>query len=254
VNQVTLGTIGSGRPYSLAAMGTASNVVMPFVDRSYTIGTIPALLQNKIILRTSEDDKEFAGGSLITFTLTVAADVYVFIDNRKTSNPTWLDGTWTADAPRNVIVSPGQTMLAFKKNFAAGAVTLGGNLQGGVNGALRNYFAIVDLVAGTNYEEGPISKNEFVHDKDQDGDGLHDEYEAVSTLNPWVVNTGGAGTIPDEDKISTGTTTRFQDQIVVEYVPPPVGGGGGGGGCGLGGLEFLIPLMAIRLFRARRRS
>ncbi len=250
-NLVTLGAIATGRPYSLAATGTAPNVLLPFIDRSYTIGTIPALLQNKILLRTAEDDKDYSGASLISFTLTNAGDVYVFLDNRKTSDPTWLTG-WTADAPRNLSVAPGQTMLAYKRTFAAGSVvTLGGNQQGGATGALRNFFAIIDLAAGANYEEGPLSKFEWVHDRDADGDGLHDEYEAVSTLDPWKPNTGGGGT-PDEDKIAAGTTTRFQDQIAFEYVPPALGGGGGGsGGCGLGGLEFLIPLALLRLRRRR---
>jgi hypothetical protein len=180
--------------------------------------------------------------------------VFVYYDSRRTSLPTWLQTGWTAlGAPENITISPGVVMNAFQMNPApaAGVVTLPGNQNGGPTGALRNYFVIISAPAPV-FERGPLSEREFVHDRDADGDGLHDEYEAVSTLDPWTTNTGGGAT-PDEDKTVVGTTTRFQDQAVFEYVPPSlVGGGGGGGGCGLGGLEFLLPLALLRL--ARRRS
>jgi len=69
-----------------------------------------------------------------------------------------------------------------------------------------------------------------------------------------VVNTGGVGSIPDEDKLTGAGTTRFQDQAAVEAVPPPLGGGGGGGGgCGFTGLEPFALAAFVALLRRRVR-
>jgi YVTN family beta-propeller protein len=243
---VAISVVDTGRPYSLATAVTGS---LAFVDRSYTLTTSPlsANVNGKILLRTSEDDKLDSAASHISITLTSGADFYVYYDSRATKQPTWLDGTWTPSPADNITLSPGLLMKAFKKTFAAGTVTLGGNQQGGPTGALRNYFVIINQ-AGSVFEEGPISQLEWVHDHDADGDGLHDEYEAVKGSNPWVANSVSAG-LADEDQIVSGTTTAFQDQIAFETPPAPPSGGGGGGGCGFLSLEFLLPLVFLRRLR-----
>lgn len=250
---VSITSVDTGLPYSLATAATGS---LPFVDRSYTISTSPlsANISGMILLRTSEDDKLNSSPSHLTVTLTSGADLYVFYDSRATKRPTWLDATWTATPPAdNVTITPGLVMNAFKKTFPAGTVTLGGNLQGGPTGALRNYFVVINQT-GSVFAEGPISQTEWVHDQDADGDGLHDEYEAAKGSSPWVANSRAAGT-SDEDYLIPGTTTTaFQDQIAFETpVSSGGGGGGGGGGCGFMGLEWLVPLWIARRLRHRRR-
>jgi DNA-binding beta-propeller fold protein YncE len=252
VNTVTLGAISSGRPYSFSNFAVGS---FPFIDRSYALTAVPLGFPNGVLLRTAEDDKENGSSSLITFTLPNAADVHVFYDNRAGANrPTWLDASW-APSGFTATVSPGQVMTGYIKTFSTGlpvTVTLGGNLQGGPTGALRNYFVMIDQGVSAVYEEGPLSRTEWVHDRDADGDGLHDEYEAVSALSPWVVNSGGAGTIPDEDKPTGGGTTRFADQAAFEFVAAAPAGGGGGG-CGFTGLEpFALAALAALLRRRAR--
>ncbi|HVE39870.1 MAG TPA: PKD domain-containing protein [Planctomycetota bacterium] len=258
VNTLAISGVATGRPYSLAL---AAAGFQPFVDRSYRIATLPALLSGKVLLRTAEDDKDSTLSSLVTVTLSSAADVYVFLDLRAGANkPAWMDASWVASPAQDLFIGHATPlvndlkMLAYKKTFAIGpfplTLTLGGNLNGGATGALRNWFAIIDQAAAV-FEEGPISRFEFVHDRDQDGDGLHDEYEAVSLLNPWVPNSA-ASTIPDEDKTTPGGATRFADQAAFETVPPPVGSGGSGG-CGFTGLEPLA-LLALAAFWRRRPS
>src|SRR5262249_20913808 len=138
---------------------------------------------------------------------------------------------------------------AYKKTFAAGSVTLGGAQNGGTTGALRNWFAVLKPTVKT-FEEGPMSQTEFVHDRDADGDGLHDAFEAADALNPWVSNSAVA-TLPDEDK-TINSISAFQAQVIAETpAPSGGGGGGGGGGCGLMGFEYILPLLAVRLRRRR---
>ena len=257
VNTLALNSVAGGRPYSLAAAGVGS---LAFVDRSYRLATLPAPLPGKVLLRTAEDDKDATTASLVTFTLESAATVYVFIDSRAgATRPAWLDANWVASAAQNLFLSHKTpvanelSMTAYSQAFAGPfpvTVTLGGNLNGGSTGALRNFFAIIDQ-AGAVFEEGPLSRSEFVHDRDQDGDGLHDEYEAVSLLSPWVANTGGVGTIPDEDKTTLSGATRFADQAAFEAVPPV--GKGSSGGCGFTGVEPFVLLGLAALLRRRIR-
>jgi hypothetical protein len=250
----------TSRPYSLA---TSAQGRLPYVDRSYTITTnlaalVPSL-SGRILLRTHEDDKNVSSSSHVTITLDNTSDVYVFFDSRATTPPTWLTADWTALPSHNVTISPGLLMNAWRRQNLTGSVTLGGNAASGSAGALRNYFVIIHQTAGpVVFEEGPISQTEWVHQQDGDGDGLRDDFEAVTSatvanLSPWKVDSNTAAT-SDED-LASGSSTLFAAQ------PPPLavgggggffGGGGGGGGCGLGGLEFLLPMLALRLMRRRR--
>ncbi len=170
----------------------------------------------------------------------------MFIDSRAGANkPAWMDATWVPSAAQNLF-------LAHSSPDANGPqmVGLGGNLNGGATGALRNYFAIIDQPAAV-FEEGPISRFEFVHDRDQDGDGLHDEYEVVSGLSPWLPNNGG-GAIPDEDKLTVAGATRFDDQKAFE-APAFVDFSSNSGGCGFTGLEPFALVALAGLLRRRRK-
>jgi DNA-binding beta-propeller fold protein YncE/mono/diheme cytochrome c family protein len=255
VDDVFLGAVASGRPYSLA---DAANGRLPYVDRSYTITSFPGVAAGGILVRTAEDDKDSTSASQVSFTVSAGANVYVFYDSRRTSLPTFLNGL-SPIGGQNMTISPGLVMNCFQLTNvppAGGVVTLGGNQQGGPTGALRNYIVVV-VDAGALFSEGPISRGEWVHDQDADGDGLRDEFEAtnaatVANLSPWDFDSATAA-LADEDHLDgTGTQTLFKAQ-------PPLstggfaGGGGGGGGCGLGGFEFLFPMLALRLMRRRRK-
>ncbi len=258
LNTVTITSVSTGRPYSLATASTGS---LAFVDRSYTIATdltVGHPNQNgQILLRTAEDDKGDASANLVTVTIdsSTTADLYVYFDSRATSLPTWLQG-YTAVPTDTIRITPGTSatglpMLAYVRTGVTGAVTLGGSQQGNSTGALRNWFAIIKP-ASMVFEEGPISQGEWAHDQDQDGDGLRDEVELSLNLNPWVAN-GASAVLPDEDQlVSGGTRTAFQAQAAMDAVVP-AGGGGGGGGCGLMGFEYVLPLLAVRLLGRRRR-
>jgi Synergist-CTERM protein sorting domain-containing protein len=72
-------------------------------------------------------------------------------------------------------------------------------------------------------------------------------------LSPWLVNTGGVGGIPDEDKTLPSGQTLFAAQAASEVPAPADSGGGGGGGCGFLGLEP-VALMALAALARRRRN
>jgi len=98
-----------------------------FGDRTTTWNTVGTLAGSQWI-RTAADSKAFAGNPLVSFSINIAADVYVAIDNRITTLPSWLtDGSW-ADAGFDTKTSEGgtiRTQNVFKRRFNPGTVNLG---------------------------------------------------------------------------------------------------------------------------------
>jgi len=250
---VTIDSVSTGKPYSTAPLTSNS---LPWIDRSYRFNGTPASLPVFTLIRTAEDDKAVTTLNHLKITVAVASTVYVVYDNRATSLPDWV----TADYPMIPVATQtfvGQSGVTFSfhgRSLAAGdSVTLGGNLATGAAGALRNYFVMVFQTAPV-IAEGPLNKNEWAHDRDGDGDGLRDEFEAMSTLSPFTTDTPAAGTVPDEDTLGPSGKTFFEEQVVAETPAPAPADDGGGGGCGLIGAEpFLIAALAAMARRRRVR-
>src|SRR5262249_6443084 len=100
-------------------------------DRTYVLTTVPASVAGSEWIRTANDSKNFTGSTLVTFTVTAAADVYVALNDRITPLPSWLGSAngWT-DTGENLVnsESPPRTFSLFRKSFPGGArVALGNN-------------------------------------------------------------------------------------------------------------------------------
>ena len=122
------GGIVSGTSPTSYVWDTMGAGKVQYVDRTYTFSSVPAALAGLAFLRTANDDKSSVGSGWITFTLSEAATVYVAHDDRISPRPPWLSG-WT-DTGLN-LVSGGGTFSVFSKAFAAGTVSLGGNVGSG---------------------------------------------------------------------------------------------------------------------------
>ena len=96
-----------------------------YIDRAYTLASIPESLQNLLWLKTANEDKANTSDSFITFELSQAVYVKVGYDARITSIPGWLS-SW--DATDETIVDSGDvTYKVYSKLFSQGQVVLGGN-------------------------------------------------------------------------------------------------------------------------------
>jgi hypothetical protein len=134
-------TSTSGRTYSLGNSLNVGDVV--YTDRSYTYTGVPSLVAGSQFIQTANDDKTSNAATMFSFSLSADADVFVAYDTRETSLPNWLnDGTWV-DTGVSLNLSGGETMRLYKKHFAAGTVSLGGNLAAGAAGAATNYTVVV---------------------------------------------------------------------------------------------------------------
>jgi glucose/arabinose dehydrogenase len=94
-------------------------------DRTYTFASVPAALAGAAWVRTANSSKAYTGTPLVTVTLSVAADVYLSIDDR-VARPSWL-ASWV-DTGTDLVVRESatvtRTLSVYRRSFPAGPVDL----------------------------------------------------------------------------------------------------------------------------------
>jgi alpha-D-xyloside xylohydrolase len=100
-------------------------------DRAFLFTSVPAGVAGLEWVRTANDSKAFTGATLVTFTVTADADVFVAHNDSITTKPAWLSAAagWT-DTGMNLVnnESTPRTFSLFRKSFpAGGTVSLGNN-------------------------------------------------------------------------------------------------------------------------------
>jgi YVTN family beta-propeller protein len=99
-------------------------------DRTFAFTAVPAEVAGAQWIRTANDSKAFTANPTVTFSINRAADVYVALDDR-VGLQSWMTG-WTNTAVK--LVNNEGTPVNFtlyRKNFAAGTVSLGPSGTGG---------------------------------------------------------------------------------------------------------------------------
>ncbi|MFV2058165.1 MAG: Ig-like domain-containing protein [Thiohalomonadales bacterium] len=112
-----------------------------YVDRSYTYQDIPNNLVNLHLLQTANEDKTRTNNNFISFNVNKAIEILVAHDDRITAKPNWLQSY--NDTSQNLNID-GVPHSLYKKDFAAGTVTIGGN--GGIPNS-GMYTVILNAVA-----------------------------------------------------------------------------------------------------------
>jgi hypothetical protein len=245
---VRIDFVSTGKPYSTA---TARAGALYYVDRSYTIGTIGAALNNGVLLRTANDDKYVTASPHLKFTVSAGATVYVAYDKRATRAPSWLQSGWTITSDVLTVTDASASPLRlYRRSYSAGQVSLGGNHAGGDTGARSNYVVIVQPSASmTPSHAASIPEDVWDHPGDSDGDGLSDTFEAAHFTDPALADTDGDGE-PDESELDGLGRTLWDVQESGAATAP--GDGGSSGSCGALGLELCIALGLSRLLRLRQ--
>ena len=120
-NLITNFSVATGKAIEMDTLAVGERV---YIDRTFTFTSIPSAYVGREFIRMSNEDKYHKDYSYLTFTLAAPATVYIAYDARATSVPSWLtkwtktdEQIGTTDVPRNL----------YKKSFAAGQVSLGGN-------------------------------------------------------------------------------------------------------------------------------
>ncbi|QNF34136.1 hypothetical protein HUW51_15920 [Adhaeribacter swui] len=153
VNQATTTNLVSniksftGNPYSQAKLAVGT---IFYTDRDYKITSVPSSLSNQVFIKTPNDDKYVKTSPAVTFSVSQSVTVYVAYDPLATQLPTWLS-SWQKLTDRIGINDPRISYLTvYSKTFAAGTVSLGGNLASPAVGSKNTYIVVVKPTTTTN--------------------------------------------------------------------------------------------------------
>ena len=99
-------------------------------DRTFTLKTVPAEVVGALWLQTANNSKSFTGNPTVTFNVSQATDVFVAVDDR-IGQLAWMTG-WT-NTGLKLVNDEGtpRAFTLFRKNFPAGAVSLGPSTSAG---------------------------------------------------------------------------------------------------------------------------
>ncbi|MCI0439991.1 MAG: PKD domain-containing protein, partial [Chloroflexi bacterium] len=155
--QVSNLTVASNKAYT-PVEGGLTNGAGVFIDRPYTITTVPPSVGGATYIKASNDDKVMTNDVLMTFAINQDADVYVGFDSRATSLPSWLSG-WQ-DAGQSLVTTDATHRL-YKKAFPAGSISLGATNAAGAAFSGMSFSSYVVAFVGSgagNGDEIPVNQ------------------------------------------------------------------------------------------------
>ena len=143
--RVTNVKTASGSRYEVADSGFAWHV-LPYIDREYRYSALPVELTGATLIRTANADAASRGDRFLTFDVNRPVTVYVAHDERMELKPEWLGRFERTNLvlASDDIRSRGAGL--FKKHFAAGSVTLGGNA--GTQQAAYSMYSVIIVPRG----------------------------------------------------------------------------------------------------------
>lgn len=131
-------------------VGTIAVDEVYYIDRDYTVISMPAELEGATLIMTANDDKHSTGAGFITFDIDQPATVYIAHDSRGEEAkggvpPEWLSSEFTIVEGWEIEVTDANmgTFNVWKKDFPAGTVELGGNEDPPAAGHGSNYIVLL---------------------------------------------------------------------------------------------------------------
>ncbi len=97
-----------------------------YIDRDYTIASIPDSLKGLLWIQTANDDKNSDVEEFLTFNLSQSSMIFVAYDNRISPLPVWLSEDWTL-FEGHIVDSRNTIFDIYYKAYDGGEVSLGGN-------------------------------------------------------------------------------------------------------------------------------
>jgi hypothetical protein len=117
-----------------------------YLDRDYRLISIPYELSEgtEAWIKTKNDDGSNTSDSFLEFTISQASTVFIAYDSRATSLPNWLSNNFNSTSLSIEVEDVDMPSFdVYSQVFAAGTITLGGNLSRRAAGAKSNYIVIV---------------------------------------------------------------------------------------------------------------
>ena len=137
---VTIDSVNSSRPYDVYGLPTVGTTY--YTDRTYTITYLPEEIQESILVRQPNDDKNAGDSHLLELDISTDATVWVAYDPRGTP-PNWVRNNYTNTGLSLGVTDTGTSTLAlWKKDVNAGIAELYGNKANGWGGGIGTNYVI----------------------------------------------------------------------------------------------------------------
>jgi len=219
---VTQVSASSGAAYQVTKLNVG---VAGFVDRNYTITSVPAYLQGASLIQTAMNDKADTASSFLTMFIKKDAIVYIAYDPRGKQKPAWL-ASWRKTNDTLGISDPSSSYLEiYSKVVQYGQVyprpfILGGNLQIPAGGSEMNYLvAVIEKPLNSKLEAEDATLNGAVvatDHKGYSGTGFVDFVNPTDDYIEWSVNTAVPGYYSLGINFSNGLGNIRPVQITVD--------------------------------------
>jgi putative membrane-bound dehydrogenase-like protein len=145
------GPIGIATVQNLKVKNRAAYQVVPggfslgtlaYVDRSYRLSNVPQELEGADLIQTANNDDSSRGEQWLNADAIVPVRVWVGIDVRQKTPPSWLLKNFQK-VPLTVAIDEGAKFNFYERMFDAGPIELGGNTDDGRSGGKGNYIIAI---------------------------------------------------------------------------------------------------------------
>jgi hypothetical protein len=113
------------------------------VDRGFRTSALDSKLAGGVLIRTANDDKSVKAATHLQFSVNKPITVHVGLDKRSLFIPAWLSGFTLSTEVWKTTDAGASPYKVYTKNFPAGTITLGGNVQPPALGMQSHYSVIV---------------------------------------------------------------------------------------------------------------
>jgi hypothetical protein len=114
-----------------------------YIDEPYVLGALTPTLQNLPMIQTAMGDAGTTTANNLTFTLDKPGTVYVAVDKALTTLPAFLSGWTLTSESAGINNTASSAFNVYSKQFSAGSVTLGGNIQPPASGSANMYVVFI---------------------------------------------------------------------------------------------------------------
>ena len=133
--------VRSGTTYKVVPNAFALGTPV-YVDRRYQLSNVPPELVGSDLIQTANNDDNSRGEQWLIADALVPVRVWVGIDARQKSAPSWLLKSFEKK-PFTAAIDEGATFAFYERTFDAGRIELGGNTDDGASGGKGNYVIAV---------------------------------------------------------------------------------------------------------------
>jgi hypothetical protein len=139
-----------------------------YVDRPYTVASLPSIYQNLTWIKTANDDKYEQSEQFLSFTVNQNVTAYIAYDHRASSPPDWITEHYTATGDAiGVSDTDASPLELWACDFPAGTITMGANLSEGASGAMAMYIVLLRGVGAEPDTTAPLISQISVSAVDQ---------------------------------------------------------------------------------------